>query len=282
MLAAGLGTRLRPFTDRVPKPLIPLYGVPCVEYALLALREAGVGRAGINVHAHPVQMRSYLGSRPVRPLHLLESDETACLLGSAGGIRKLLDLMGEGPVFSMNADVLHLAPLTELRARHQSLRERHGVWMTLVLSPAADGAGTAGAYREILFDSEAGRVTGFGEKKPHVPFFTGTAIFERDGFEHLASGVPAEFVPEVLTPAIEAGKVGFLLSDALWLDVGSPELWHRAELRIRKELAAGNLPGYLADRLRQADPGWGGRFELGKSSIRLDDVLYEIEDLRNS
>jgi MurNAc alpha-1-phosphate uridylyltransferase len=275
VLAAGLGTRLKPFTDRIPKPLIPLHGVPCMEYALLSLSEAGVREGVVNVHAHPELMRAYLAGRPASPLALRESDETNLLLGSAGGIRKMFDVLGEGPVFSFNADVLHLVPLRLLQARHEELRAKYGVWMTLVLA-------SSGNYREILFDPGTGLVTGFGEKKPGVPYFTGTAVFERDGFEHLHSGVPAEFVPEVLTPAIEAGKVGFLLSDALWLDVGTPGLWHQAELRIRDELRSGSLPGYMMDRLRRSDPGLGGRFELGKSSIRMDDMLYEIEDLRNS
>jgi NDP-sugar pyrophosphorylase family protein len=282
VLAAGLGTRLRPFTDRIPKPLIPLHGIPCMEYALLAMREAGVQQVAVNLHAHPEQMRGYLQSATVHPLVLQESDETGLLLGSAGGIRKMFEWAGNGPVFSMNADVLHLAPLLELQERHLKLRQKHGVWMTLVLASGDVLAHSTGSYREILVDESTGLVRAFGEKKTRVPFFTGTAIFERDAFAHLAAGVPAEFVPEVLEPGIRAGKVGFLSSDALWLDVGSPALWRDAELRLRTECRSGTLPDWLSRRLESSDPTLQGRFELGKSSIRLDDVLYEIEDLRNS
>jgi NDP-sugar pyrophosphorylase family protein len=282
VLAAGLGTRLRPFTDRIPKPLIPLHGVPCMEYALLAMREAGLGEVAVNLHTHPGQIRTYLRSDPVPPLRFHESDESRLLLGSAGGIRRMFDVLKEGPVVSMNADVLHLAPLSGLQGKHAELRQKYGVWMTLVLASGEAVARSGGSYREILVDEASGLVRAFGEKKTHVPFFTGTAIFEKEAFSRLAPGAPAEFVPGVLEPAIRAGKVGFLSSDALWLDIGSPALWFEAEVRLRTLVGSGGLPGWLLDRLGQSDPDLQGRFELGKSSIRLDDVLYEIEDLRSS
>ena len=238
--------------------------------------------AAVNVHAHAPLMRSYLRSGSVSSMRISESDESGLLLGSAGGIRQLIDCVGGGPVFSMNADVVHLAPLRQLHERHAELLRRHGVSLTLVLAGGEAVERARGVYREILVDESSGLIRALGEKKTRVPFFTGTAIFEAEGFSHLTRGVPAEFVPEVLEPAIRARKVGFLFSDALWLDIGSPELWHQAETRLRAELSIGNLPKYLLERLERADPTWGGRFELGKSSIRMDDMLYEIEDLRNS
>ncbi len=285
VLAAGLGTRLRPFTDRVPKPLIPLYGVPCLEYALLSLRHAGIDPVAVNLHAHPDQMRRFLSGfsrkSPGGIPRILESDESGLLLGSAGGLRQGLEVLGGTPFLSMNADVVHLADLAELVRAHGALRARHGVSMTLVLADGPVLAEQEGEYREILADSRSGLITGFGEKKPRVPFFTGTAVFEPDAFSHLPPGVPAEFVPAVLEPAIRAGKVGFVRSSAPWLDLGSPVLWFRAEHQIRAWIARGVLPDHLKQRLDRADPTFGGRFELGKQSIRMDDIRHEIEDLRN-
>ncbi|MBU6153171.1 MAG: nucleotidyltransferase family protein [Bdellovibrionales bacterium] len=282
VLAAGLGTRLRPFTERTPKPLIPLYGIPCIEFVLLSLQKAGVREAVVNIHAHADQVRAHLHSSARGSLQIAISDESRLLLGSAGGIRHALPLLGKEAFFSMNADVLHLAPLEDLARRHQALRDQHNVLMTLVLASGEALAGQDGEYREIVANDSTGLIEGFAEKKRGVPFFTGTAVFEPDAFRHLPLGVPAEFVPEVLQPAIRAGRVGFLRSDAVWLDIGSPELWFRAEQRIREILSSGRIPDFLANRLKHSDPSFGGRFELGKKRIRLDDTVHEIEDFRDS
>jgi MurNAc alpha-1-phosphate uridylyltransferase len=235
----------------------------------------------VNIHAHPGKMRNYLQSLLPGSMHLSVSDESKLLLGSAGGIRHALPILGKGPFFSMNADVLHLAPLAALANRHRELRERHGVVMTLVLASGGVVTEQTGEYREIMADDSTGLMEGFGEKKAKVPFFTGTAVFEPEAFRHLALGTPAEFVPEVLEPAIRSRKAGFLRSDALWLDIGSPELWFQAEHRLRNEFKSGNLPDFMLKRLESSDPSLGGRFELGKKQIRLDDTVYEIEDLRH-
>ena len=225
VLAAGLGTRLKPFTERFPKPLIPLHGVPCMEYALLSLSKAGITNVVVNVHAHPEQLRKYLSSSPIPGLRLSESDESDLLLGSAGGLKKAQPFFRGQPFFSMNADVFHLAPLDALKERHFQLKRDHGVVMTLLLASGSVLREQEGQYREIHVDEGRGLITGLGEKKSKVPFFTGSAIFEPEAFDPVPVGRPAEFVPEVLEPAIRAGKVGFLYSDALWLDIGSPELW---------------------------------------------------------
>ncbi len=282
VLGAGLGTRLRPFTDATPKPLLPVHGVPCIEFALISLKEAGVSDVVVNVHAHAEQMRAYMASLKIPGLLLHESDETEQLLGSAGGFKKALPLLGGSSFFSMNADVIHLTSLQALRKRHEALRREHGVVMTLVLASGECVQEQAGEYREIFTDEASGLIHGFGEKKNRVPFYTGTAIIEAEAFSGLREGSPAEFVPEVLEPAIRAGKVGFLFSDSLWIDIGSPELWHKAQFKLAESMRAGTLPQVFQDRLLQADPTFGGRFELGKNKIQLDDIEYEIKDIRRS
>ncbi len=281
VLAAGLGTRLRPFTDRIPKPLIPLYGIPCMEFALESLKHAGISEIAVNIHAHPEQMRNYLRSFNSSGVSIRESDETATLLGSAGGLRKGLDILAGSPFVSMNGDVVHAIDIKEVCQAHTHLRSRSGVMMTLVLADGEVLNDQVGLYREIQFDSHAGLVTGFGEKKARVPFFTGTAIFEPEALRHLSLGVPSEFVPEVLEPAIRAGKVGFVRSNAPWLDLGSPELWFRAEHQIREWMRLGRIPAHFQAKLNRSDPSLGGRFELGKNSIRIDDIHHEIKDIWN-
>jgi mannose-1-phosphate guanylyltransferase len=281
VLGAGMGSRLKPFTLRFPKPLIPVLGVPCIEFALSHLQAAGVEKVVVNTHAHAAQLRHYLQSKPVMGLELIESSEESLLLGSAGGFRKALPLFAPGPFFSMNADVIHFTDLEALAEAHAKFRRDHQVVMTLVLASGTVAEAQTGEYSEILKTGSEGLIQGFGSKKSKVPFYTGTAIFEPEAFSHLPMGTPAEFVPSVLSPMIAAGKVAFLESDALWIDIGSPELWAEAHHRLSHAKNARMLPNTADLILGQADPTCQGQFELGKNKIRLEDIEYEIKDIRN-
>ena len=282
VLGAGLGTRLRPFTDRLPKPLFPVLGVPCVEFALRSLDAAGIRDVVVNVHAHADQLEFWLRSNVPSSMRLAISDERKLLLGSAGGFRQALERIPCYRFFSMNADVIHFTSLETLAAAHLKAYQKHGVWMTLVLNRGRALEGVDGAYREILVDEASGLITGFGEKKSGVPFYSGTGAFEKTAFSKLESGIPAEFVPDVLEPAIRLGKVAFVYAEDLWVDIGSPELWIQAQDHLRQALRSGRVPGFLRARLESSDPTCGGRFDLGKNRIRMDDIEYEIAGVRGS
>jgi MurNAc alpha-1-phosphate uridylyltransferase len=256
-------------------------GVPCIEFALTHLNAAGVQKAVVNTHAHAEKLHAYLKSSPVPNLNLIESPEAETLLGSAGGFRKALPHFKGAPFFSMNADVIHFADLEALAKVHAQFRKSHGVAMTLVLASGDILKEQTGAYREILKSGSSGLLKGFGEKKVGAPFYTGTAIFEAEAFSHLPVNVPSEFVPEVLTPMVEAQTVAFVESDALWIDIGSPELWALAQTKLQTVQEQGLLPPEIKSRLGRADPTCDGKFELGKTKIRLEDIEYEIKDIRN-
>lgn len=282
VLGAGMGSRLKPFTVRRPKPLIPILGVPCIEFSLTHLAEAGVKDVVVNTHAHAEQLRHYLQSQPVPHLNLVESKEADQLLGSAGGFRKALPFFQKGPFLSMNADVIHFADLQTLSHAHAKFKRDHGVFMTLMLASGEVVEKQSGAYSEILKNGESGLIEGVGAKKTHTPFYTGTAVFEHEAFSHLRFGRPAEFVPEVLLPMIQAKKVAFIESSALWIDIGSPELWAQAHLTLDLALQSHTLSPRISLLLKQADPTCRGEFELGKNTIRLEDIEYEIKGFRNS
>lgn len=103
VLAAGLGTRMRPITDTIPKPLVKIAGKPMIDYALDALVEAGAEMIVVNVHHHADQMIAHLEHRS--DAEILISDERAQLMNSGGGLAKGLKLLEPGPVFVMNADL---------------------------------------------------------------------------------------------------------------------------------------------------------------------------------
>ncbi len=103
VLAAGLGTRLRPITNTMPKPLVPVAGKPMIDYTLDALKEAGVERAVVNVHHFADQMEAHLKSYD--GLDILISDERDGLMNNGGGIVKGLTQLGRDTIFVMNADL---------------------------------------------------------------------------------------------------------------------------------------------------------------------------------
>ena len=104
VLAAGLGTRMRPLTDTLPKALVPVAGQALIDHVLDRLRDAGVERAVVNVHHFADQMEAHLVAR--RDIEVVISDERAALLDSGGGIAHARALLGEDPIFLANIDSL--------------------------------------------------------------------------------------------------------------------------------------------------------------------------------
>ncbi len=107
VLAAGLGTRLRPYTDNLPKPLVPLLGRPLLDYIFDHLKEAGVNRITVNLHHKPEPLRDFLASRS--DLHITQSFEEE-LLDTGGGVRKALHTLGHKPFFMINGDAFWIGP----------------------------------------------------------------------------------------------------------------------------------------------------------------------------
>ena len=106
VLAAGLGTRMRPYNGQVPKPLVAIGGKPLIDHVLDRLAEAGVERAVVNVHHLADAVEQHLASRK-RPCIII-SDERQNLLGTGGGIAKALPQLGDAPFFLVNSDTLWL------------------------------------------------------------------------------------------------------------------------------------------------------------------------------
>src|SRR3974390_2444538 len=106
VLAAGLGTRMRPYNGHIPKPLVEIGGKSLIDYSLDRLADAGVESAVVNVHHLADSLERHLAPR--RRPHIVISDERAELLGTGGGIAKALPQLGEAPFFLVNSDTLWL------------------------------------------------------------------------------------------------------------------------------------------------------------------------------
>ena len=110
ILAAGLGTRMRPITDTIPKPLVKVYGKTLLDHSLDVIERAGVEHAVVNVHHHADQMESHLAAR--RSPDIVISDERDALMNSGGGIAKALPKLGKNPSFLLNSDTFWIEGYT--------------------------------------------------------------------------------------------------------------------------------------------------------------------------
>ena len=102
VLAAGLGERMRPLTEKVPKPLVRVAGKPLIDHVLDRLAETGVEKAVVNVHHFADSLERHLATRK-RP-RVVISDERKKLLGTGGGVVKALPEFGDAPFFHVNSD----------------------------------------------------------------------------------------------------------------------------------------------------------------------------------
>lgn len=217
VLAAGLGKRMRPLTDALPKPLIKVAGKPLIDYTLDRFAAAGVTRAVVNVHYRADQMEDHLAARK-RP-QIVISDERALLLETGGGLNKARALLGEAPVFCTNTDAILVdgdgpEPCRALAAAWRD----DAMDALLLLAPVSFASGYDGAGD---FDLEAnGRIVWRkGESAPYV--YTGLQIIR----PALLDGSPdGPFSLRVLwDKALSAGRLRGILHRGPWMHVGDPE-----------------------------------------------------------
>ena len=119
IFAAGLGTRLKPLTDTMPKALVPLAGKPLLQWQVEKLRDAGIRDLVVNVHHFPDQIIDAIRANNGWGCHVEVSDERELLLDTGGGLRKALPLLGQGPVLACNVDILSNIDVNALIARYE-------------------------------------------------------------------------------------------------------------------------------------------------------------------
>lgn len=229
VLAAGLGTRLRPITDTMPKPLVPIAGKPMIDYGLDALAEAGVKRAVVNVHHFAEQMKAHLAARTAPEIIL--SDETDRLMNSGGGLAKGLKLLGREPVLVMNADLFWIGEKTGRPSNLVRLSEAFDperMDMLMLCVKLEDTTGHNGKKDFSL--STEGRLTRYREGDANPVVYAG-AIAMLPG---LLDDAPDDAfnLNIYFDRAIENGRLHGILLDGHWITVGTPEAIDAAEAVI--------------------------------------------------
>jgi MurNAc alpha-1-phosphate uridylyltransferase len=226
VLAAGLGTRMRPHNGHVPKPLVEVAGKSLIDYVLDRLADAGVERAVVNVHYLADQLERHLASRQ-RP-HIVVSDERAELLGTGGGIVKALPELGDKPFFLVNSDTVWLDGVKPNLARLADTFDPDSMDALLLMAPTTDSIGYAGRGDYAMLPD--GRLRRRAEREV-VPFvYTGAAILT----PALFADAPADAFPLTLLfdRAGETGRLFGLRLEGVWMHVGTPDAVTAAEAAL--------------------------------------------------
>jgi MurNAc alpha-1-phosphate uridylyltransferase len=226
VLAAGLGTRMRPFNGKVPKPLVQVRGKALIDYALDRLAEQGVERAVVNVHYLADQIERHLASRE-RP-HIVISNEREELLGTAGGVIKALPQLGDDPFFHVNSDTIWLDGVKPNLAQLAAAFDRQRMDALLLLAPTAASIGYTGKG-DFLMGAD-GTLARRGEREIAPFVYAGAAILTRAFLADAPVG-PCSMSP-FFDRAANAGRLFGLRLEGLWMHVGTPEAVKAAEAAI--------------------------------------------------
>ena len=226
VLAAGHGTRLRPLTEVRAKPAVPVAGSPLIRRLLKWLADQGVSRTVINLHYHPKTITQAVGHGESLGLNVRYSWESQ-LLGSAGGPRQALDLLGER-FFIINGDTLTDVSLKTLFRRHVSTKAQ--VTMAVTPHPRPEQYGG-------IRQNESGQVGGFSRPGAvNMKHFIGVQIAEAAVFSDLIAGKPASTVGGIYDKLVakDTGSICTLDTDAKFEDVGTPLDYLNANQAIMK------------------------------------------------
>jgi MurNAc alpha-1-phosphate uridylyltransferase len=232
VLAAGLGKRMRPITDTIPKPLVKVAGRTLLDRGLDSLAEAGVAKAVVNVHYFPEQIVAHVASRTTPGIVI--SDESDGLLDSAGGIVKALPEFGGEPFYILNADTFWIdrgQPNLEKLALAWDAAKMDILLMLADLESATGHSGSTDFL--IAGDGALRRAKG----DPSGLIYAGAAIISPAIFAGAPAG-PAS-LNRYFDDAIATGRLFGMRMQGSWITVGTPDAIPLAEAAVERALAVG-------------------------------------------
>jgi mannose-1-phosphate guanylyltransferase len=267
VMAAGLGTRLRPLTYEVPKPMVPVANRPVMELLLRLCAAQGFGEVVANLHWFPETIESRFGDGSELGLELTYIHEPE-LTGTAGGVRAAREFLTaeEGPFVVMAGDALTDIDLRELAEAHRRL----GGVATLATKAVAN----VSEYGVVVIDGD-GRVQGFQEKPDPTEALSDLAscmiyVFEPEIFDYFPDDDPADFALDVF-PNLLSHDVPFHVhaTEAYWNDVGSLSEYWRGNLDVVLGEVGVDAAGRLID---DAEGALGPEVEASGPILIGDDV----------
>ena len=222
VLAAGLGKRMRPITDAIPKPLVPIAGKTLLDWGLDSLQRVGVEKAVVNVHYLPDQIVRHVAARS-QP-RIVISDESERLLDSAGGIVKALPELGAKPFYILNADTFWLDAGKPNLERLALAWDGSAMDILLMLANIESATGHSGGTDFLIAaDGRLGRAGG----DPAGLIYAGAAIIH----PRIFAGAPAGplSLNRFFDRAIEAGRLFGMTMRGRWITVGTPDALPEAD-----------------------------------------------------
>jgi len=252
MLVGGFGTRLRPLTLTMPKPMLPLVNIPFLEIELLHLKQYGVDEVILSTGYLPAIFDEYFGDGSRLGLKLVHVTEDEPL-GTCGAIKNVREHLGDEPVIVCNGDILTDLDIDALVAFHDSA----GAVVTITLTPVEDPT----AYGLVPLD-EKGRIQEFLEKPSWDQVVTnminaGTYVLDPKVLDQVPAGENYSFERQLFPDLLEQGEPMFgFPSDCYWLDLGTPEKYLAAHHDI--------LDGEIEVAVRGKDRG--GRVTVGEGA----------------
>ena len=228
VMAAGLGLRMRPYTERMPKALVKVGGKALIDHTLDRLEAAGVTRAVVNVHAFADQMEAHLAHR--RSPEILISDERALLLETGGGLKRARTMLGEAPIWVANSDYVWA------EGRDDGLGMVKQAWdparmdacLIVVPKERTSGFDTPGDF----FIDGAGHLSHRGEAAEAPLHCFGIEILDPQRVYEVAADKFSLF--RVWMQASKAGRLHGVVPDGFWMQVGDPTALAAAEARLRE------------------------------------------------
>lgn len=239
VLAAGLGTRMRPITETLPKPLVEVAGRTLLDRALDALRAAGISRAVVNVHHLADRMEAHL--KTVQDMEIVISDERQELLDSGGGIAKALPALGDAPFVILNADTFWLDDEPASPALGELIAGFDPATTDIAMLVADLGRTTGhGPASDFRIDGE-GRLERFRGTGRGAVVYAGALLVHPRIFAGAPDGPFS--LNRLFDAAIASGRLRAHRLAGHWLTVGTPEAIGEAEAALEKLAPADRRAG---------------------------------------
>jgi len=233
ILAAGYGTRLRPVTHTLPKPMVPLLNRPLIAWAVESFLEAGVRDLVVNLHHLPEPLERYLSDAYGDRASFFFSREEE-ILGTGGGIRRVRpQLESEEEFFLVNGDTVQFPRWDALREARRAIDAVAA--LTMRHAPEND------KFTPVYLDR--GQITGFGKGRGEAMMFAGSHIISRRIFQHLPEKEFSGIVEHAYQPLLDAQreKIAGVVDDGLWFDIGTPQRYLSASRELLDETLRGAL-----------------------------------------
>ncbi|OGR00963.1 MAG: hypothetical protein A2505_04015 [Deltaproteobacteria bacterium RIFOXYD12_FULL_55_16] len=230
VLAAGLGTRLRPYSLKRPKPLFPVLGVPLLTHTLAQLRQSGVEEVVVNAHHLREQIKAMLHGQDGIQVQMEELE-----LGTGGGLRLAQGHFGEAPFLAVNGDIVHDLDLAAVYGSHRA----SGAEVTMVLHDCP-------RFNKVRVDSE-GRIVGFSgaaEEGERLLAFTGVQVVNPAVLSLIPEGIFYNLIDCYEALLKSGGAIrALVVSGHFWTDMGTPADY----LQLHEDiLLKGRLPGFFS------------------------------------